>query len=91
MVSPVTGGIFQNQPVAWTMNGWYLVWTGEYPGRTKLILMMDVGQPPSIGDQDHIESGVTQVLILDGERYWKLVEKQCKYPMGSQRELSGPV
>lgn len=88
VVSTISGGIFQNPPVNWTMHGWRLIFDGRELGRTQFT--MDFARFDGerkwqddtrfVDDQDVIKDDIKydilEKLILDGERYWKLEWKQ---------------
>ncbi|ROW17124.1 hypothetical protein VPNG_01370 [Cytospora leucostoma] len=94
VISSVTGGIFQTPPVAWTIHGWNMIWDGEYLSRTEEDIEVDLFNGDSEESTGHIfdhgdgmEGELVEKLILDGERYHKLIEKQCKYHSGKSADF----
>lgn len=95
VISTVSGGIFHNPPVPWQVRGWYLLFDGEELGRyTNEFTQspfdgekeLDVDQT-FVDDIDDVGNDFLEKSILEGERYWKLLKKQCKLHKGKSTEF----
>ncbi|KUI67664.1 hypothetical protein VM1G_03035 [Cytospora mali] len=96
VISSIGGGIFENPPMPWTVFGWSLTFDGESLGRISKTMLQErfdgerkwqentiyLDGTDTINGNDALEK-----LILDGERYWSLVKKQCKYHNGKTVEF----
>ncbi|KUI53387.1 Protein MSP1 [Cytospora mali] len=95
VVTSISGGIFQNPPVGWTISGWRLEFDGDYLGRARYNMTIDPFDGESkwhdstrfIDDWDTIEGDELEKLIADGKKYWNLVKKQCKHHKGKTVEF----
>jgi hypothetical protein len=98
VVHSISGGIFENPPVKWSVNKWSMQYNGEYVGR-KLGLVdfgkfdgeLEMTSASIVIDPDDNEAikkdEVVMKLIKHGEMYWKLLRKQCRYYKGKTREF----
>lgn len=91
VVSELTGGIFHHPPSPWIMRGWSLAYNGTWLGRKKYISQkepfdgeLDASRQFFIDVMDEFDddNDVVRKLVLDGEKYWKLLQKQCVYHDG---------
>ncbi|ROW06834.1 hypothetical protein VMCG_04098 [Cytospora schulzeri] len=95
VVSSVSGGIFHNPPAMWTLYGWRLKFDGERMGRSRYKISTERFDGEKdfhdnirfVDDRDNIEGDNLMNLVLDGERYWKLLKKQCKYHNGRSMDF----
>ncbi|KAF9891838.1 hypothetical protein FE257_003323 [Aspergillus nanangensis] len=91
VVHSISGGVFQNPPIAWTVQTWTMNYDGEYLGRMtqhsyieKYDGELDRSQFTRFyNDLDAIETDeLSSQRIKKGEAYWKLLKKQCRYYKG---------
>lgn len=95
VVSSISGGVFENPPTPWLMKGWKLAFDGECMGRIEYEIQTRAFDGEQymrddtrfIDDRDNIEDHEAEKLIRNGERYWKLMRKQCKHHKGKSMDF----
>ncbi|KAI0432789.1 P-loop containing nucleoside triphosphate hydrolase protein [Xylaria sp. FL1042] len=95
VVSAMRSGFLQYPPGDWVVEGWYMVYNGEFLGRYKQsnILGKFDGEKPLdftiVGDLENRKDLPDNVAnqLKYGEIYWNLLRKQCRQYKGKTQEV----
>jgi hypothetical protein len=98
IVHSLGGGIFDHPPVEWDVTFWSLEFDGTFLERKtndRVVVKFDGEMPVSIEDsavpvgfgdhfyEKHPDNDLVEKRVRQGEQYWNLLQKQCKYYNGT--------